>query len=171
LLNWGRRLSGYLFANFEDGVIFMIRVSLCVLVTALLSSVTLVAAGSPHATTATKARIARGKYLVDQVGLCEDCHTPRDSRGNFIADKYLQGALIGFKPVAPVPVWADKSPAIAGLPGWDDTAAMRFLMTGVGFNGLPPRPPMPAYRFNRQDAEAVLAYLRSLAPAGTSESK
>ena len=147
----------------------MIRVSLCVLAIALVSSLTLVAAGSPHKAPGTAAKIARGKYLVADIGLCGDCHTPRDDRGEFIASKYLQGAVIGFKPVAPVPVWADKSPAIAGLPGWDDTTAMRFLMTGIGYNGLPPRPPMPAYRFNRQDAEAVLAYLRSLAPTGTAQ--
>jgi len=101
--------------------------------------------------------------------MCDDCHTPRDERGRPIAAKYLQGAPIGFKPIAPVPVWADKAPAIAGLPGWEDAAAIKFLMTGIAYNDLPPRPPMPAYRFNRQDAEAVLAYLRSLAPKASGQ--
>jgi len=136
-----------------------------------MCAITIAAADSSHTTAAAAAKIARGKYLVDQVGMCGDCHTPRDERGNPIAAKYLQGAPIGFKPMAPVPVWADKAPVIAGLPGWDDAAAIKFLMTGIAYNGLPPRPPMPAYRFNRQDAEAVLAYLRSLAPAATSQHK
>jgi hypothetical protein len=39
------------------------------------------------------------------------------------------------------------------------------MMTGIAFNGLPARPPMPQYRFNQQDAEAIVAYLKSLAPA------
>lgn len=131
----------------------------------------LLADGSAHAGQASAAKIARGKYLVNGVGLCEDCHTPRDDHGQFIAAKYLQGAPIGFKPIAPMPVWADKAPVIAGLPGWSDGAAIKFLMTGIAYNDLPARPPMPAYRFNREDAEAVLAYLRSLAPGAGSQQK
>jgi hypothetical protein len=106
--------------------------------------------------------IARGKYLVDNVGLCGDCHTPRDEKGEFVKDQYLKGTVLDFKPTAPVPVWAEKSPNIAGLPGWDKDAAIKFLMTGVAYNGLPGRPPMPQYRFNQQDAAAIVAYLKSL---------
>ncbi len=108
--------------------------------------------------------VARGKYLVEQVGLCGDCHTPRNERGELVAEQWLMGATLDFKPIAPVPVWADKAPAIAGLPGWEKDAAIRFLMTGVAYNGLPGRPPMPQYRFNVQDAQAIVAYLKSLAP-------
>ena len=109
--------------------------------------------------------VTRGKYLVEQVGLCGDCHTPRDDKGEFVKEQWLKGATLDFKPIAPVPVWVDKSPAIAGLPGWEKDAAIRFLMTGVGNNELPSRPPMPQYRFNVQDAQAIVAYLKSLAPA------
>jgi hypothetical protein len=110
------------------------------------------------------AALARGKYLVEKVGLCQDCHTQRSEKGEFITDQWLQGAIVPFKPIAPMPVWADKSPAIAGLAGWEKDAAIKFLMTGIACNGLPPRPPMPEYRFNRGDAEGVVAYLKSLAP-------
>lgn len=109
--------------------------------------------------------VARGMYLVEQVGLCGDCHTPRNDKGEFVRDQWLKGATLDFKPIAPVPVWVDKAPAIAGLPGWEKDAAIRFLMTGVGNNELPSRPPMPQYRFNVQDAQAIVAYLRSLAPS------
>ena len=61
-------------------------------------------------------------------------------------------------------MWADKAPGIAGLPGWEKDAAIRFLMTGVANNDLPSRPPMPQYRFNVQDAQAIVAYLKSLGP-------
>jgi len=64
-----------------------------------------------------------------------------------------------------MPVWAEKAPKIAGLPEWEKDAAIRFLMTGIAYNELPARPPMPQYRFNQQDAEAIVAYLKSLAPA------
>lgn len=109
--------------------------------------------------------VARGKYLVEQVGLCGDCHTPRDDKGEFVKEQWLKGAILDFKPIASVPVWVDKAPAIAGLPGWEKGAAIRFLMTGVGSNGLPSRPPMPQYRFNVQDAQAIVAYLKSLTSA------
>jgi hypothetical protein len=109
--------------------------------------------------------VARGKYLVEQVGLCGDCHTPRNDKGEFVREQWLKGATLDFKPIAPVPVWVDKAPAIAGLPGWEKDAAIRFLMTGVGNNELPSRPPMPQYRFNVQDSQAIVAYLKSLAPS------
>ena len=63
-----------------------------------------------------------------------------------------------------MPVWADKSPNIAGLPGWGDKAAVKFLMTGIAYNDLPGRPPMPEYRLDQEDATAIVAYLRTLAP-------
>jgi len=113
----------------------------------------------------SKAAIARGKYLVENVGMCGDCHTPRNEKGEFIKEQWLTGAPFPFKPIAPMPVWAEKSVNIAGLPGWDKDAAVKFMMTGIAYNGLPARPPMPEYRFNRTDSEAVVAYLRSLSPA------
>ncbi len=109
--------------------------------------------------------VARGKYLVESVGLCGDCHTPRNDKGEPVQEQWLKGATLDFKPIDPVPVWADKAPAIAGLPGWDKSIAIRFLMTGVGSKELPSRPPMPQYRFNVQDAQAIVAYLKSLVPA------
>lgn len=113
----------------------------------------------PMATT-----IARGKYLVESVGTCGDCHTPHDQKGEPIKDQWLQGAPLLFKPTIPMPVWADKAVGIAGLPGWEKDAAIKFLMTGIAYNGLPARPPMPQYRFNQQDATAIVAYLNSLEP-------
>jgi len=110
-------------------------------------------------------KLERGKYLVEQVGMCGDCHTPHNEKGEPIQEKTLKGAILPFKPTVPMPVWADKSPNIAGLPGWEDKDAIRFLMTGIAYNDLPARPPMPQYRFNQEDAAAIMAYLRSLAPA------
>jgi mono/diheme cytochrome c family protein len=115
--------------------------------------------GTPSAAT-----LAHGKYLVENVAGCNDCHTPQNEKGEPIQAQYLQGADLPFKPTVPMPVWADKSTNIAGLPGWDKDAAIRFLMTGIAQNGLPPRPPMPQLHLNLQDATAVVAYLKSLKP-------
>jgi len=108
------------------------------------------------------AMLARGKYLVEDVGLCGDCHTPHNEKGEPVAGQLFKGATLPFKPIVPMPVWADKASNIAGLPGWDKDAAIKFLMTGIAYNGLPGRPPMPQYRFNQQDATAIGAYLKSL---------
>lgn len=111
-----------------------------------------------------KAQIEHGRYLVQQVGMCNDCHTPFDDKGP-IAGKELQGTVLPFKPTVPMPVWAASSPAIAGLPQFpDDASAVVFFTTGKDASGKNPRPPMPGYRFSKKDASAVVAYLRSLAP-------
>lgn len=113
-------------------------------------------------TAASSDLIAHGKYLVEQVGMCQDCHTPMNEKGEYVRDKWLQGAPVLFKPTVPIPDWSERSVRIAGLPGWTDEQAITFLMTGKNARGASPRPPMPAYRFNREDAEAITAYLRSL---------
>src|SRR5882672_5092811 len=115
-------------------------------------------------TAMSAARVVRGKYLVEQVAMCGDCHSPRNERGEPIQDQWLHGGPLSFKPIESVPVFADKAPNIAGLPGWGKDAAIKFMMTGIARNDLPSRPPMPRYRFNEPDAEAIVAYLRSLAP-------
>lgn len=114
------------------------------------------------------AQLQRGKYLVEKTGMCADCHTPFTEKGPDMS-KHLQGATLMFKPTMPVPDWADRSANIAGMKGWTDDDAIKFLTTGIGPNGKAARPPMPAYRFNKKDAAAILVYLRSVAPAGKEE--
>src|SRR5207302_9079396 len=108
------------------------------------------------------AQVERGKYLVEQVARCADCHSPLNEKGEPIPGKVLRGGALTFKPVAPTPAWADKAPNIAGLRGWDDDAAIKFLMTGIADNDLPARPSMPPYHLNRPDAEALVAILKYL---------
>ncbi len=111
------------------------------------------------------AKLEHGKYLVEDVGLCGDCHTPHDEKGEPIAGQKLQGATIAFSPTVPVPVWAGKAPAIAGLTGLNDADVVSLLSTGQTTKGIRARPPMPGFKFSRADAEAVVMYLQSLGPA------
>ncbi|MGC2111475.1 MAG: c-type cytochrome [Candidatus Korobacteraceae bacterium] len=122
----------------------------------------IVSSGMAASGGSSKAQIARGEYLVKSIGQCGDCHTPMNDHGEYVMDKWLQGTKLDFAPLAPVPNWADASPNIAGLIGWDQEKAIQFFMTGLAPNGQPARPPMPEYKMNRADAEAVVAYLRSL---------
>lgn len=110
----------------------------------------------------TTAQIVRGEYLVKAIAGCPDCHTPMNDKGEYVQSQWLQGTKLFFGPLVKFPAWADTSPAIAGLPGWDTERAIALLMTGKDPSGNPPRPPMPQYRMNRADATAVVAYLKSL---------
>ncbi len=135
--------------------------AMAVLGTLCLTAVSLTWAAAP-AGSKSDDQIVRGEYLVKGVGKCGDCHTPFNSMGGYVMDKWLQGKKLEFGPLIPIPIWAPTSPAIAGLPGWDSDKAVEFLMTGWAPNGMPARPPMTTYKMNRADAEAVVAYLQSL---------
>jgi mono/diheme cytochrome c family protein len=108
--------------------------------------------------------IARGKYLVEGVAMCGQCHTPRDSNGNFDQTRKLQGAPIPWLPASPNPNWPINAPRIGGNPPAPDADMIKLLTTGVWTTGERLRFPMPQFRMERSDAEAVVAYLRSLTP-------
>jgi len=111
----------------------------------------------------SSAKVQRGKYLVVEVARCGDCHTPLFYKGEPVTEKWMQGSALMFKPTVAMP-WADTSANIVGLPGWSTRDAVNFFMTGK-YKGQGPKPPMPDYHLTRRDAEAVVAYLKSLAPA------
>ena len=136
------------------------QVPVAVFTVALLAFAASVAAGEP--TSKSKSALARGKYLVEGVGMCADCHSARNEKGEFIKERWLQGAAITFKSTVPMPAWAEAAPPLAGLPGWTDAQLVTLLTTGKDQEGKPPEPPMPEYRMTKDDAAAVAAYLRSL---------
>ncbi len=108
------------------------------------------------------ALVERGDYLVNGVVLCGDCHTPRvegvGEGGPPDLERKLQGA-----PVAVPPPLANFAPALAGRPAnYTQEQFIAFLQTGVRPDGSHPRPPMPPYRLNEEDARAVDAYIASL---------
>ena len=106
--------------------------------------------------------VERGQYLVNAIGGCNDCHSPRDRKGALIPGRELTGAPLAFAPTAPMP-WKAIAPRIRGLPaGWTEAQFVSFLQTGVKPDGSRPLPPMPEFRLNTADARAMTAYLRSL---------
>jgi len=109
------------------------------------------------------ADVAHGRYLVERVGMCQDCHSPRNEKGQYIKEQWLKGTPLPFSPKFPIPGWTDISLPIAGLPSLSDDQARTFLMTGDLPGGRHARPPMPEFRFEEQDARDIVGYLRSLA--------
>ena len=110
--------------------------------------------------------LARGKYLVEHVSMCGDCHTPRAAHGRPDSKRFLDGASLGFIS-ANVPGLVRCAPPIAGLRFWTEEQSVKFLETGIKPDGAYANSPMPAYRLARDDAVAVVKYLRSLKSASS----
>lgn len=136
---------------------------------ALAVTATLLLAASHEAAPAAvrsdaRDQIERGRHLVQDVALCADCHAPRLPTGEFDRARWLQGAPIGFKPTMEMP-WTLAAPPLAGLANYTDEQVRRVLTTGVRPDGSAPLPPMPAFHLQAEEADAVIAYLRSLPSA------
>jgi mono/diheme cytochrome c family protein len=104
---------------------------------------------------------ARGRYLVEEVARCPDCHTPRDSNGALDRSRWLQGAPIWIRPTQSKEAWATQAPALASFP-YSDQQAQDILERGIGTNGIPIQPPMHAYHLHHVDSVAIIAYLKSV---------
>src|SRR5947207_4713938 len=119
---------------------------------------------------ATPARLARGKYLVDGVTGCFDCHTDpdwskpgapplagREGSGHIWADQDLPWL------VAPN-ITPDKE---TGAGNWSDDMLARAIREGIGHDGrtLFPVMPYPHYRqMSEEDLASVIVYVRSVPP-------
>jgi mono/diheme cytochrome c family protein len=106
--------------------------------------------------------IERGRYLTHDVAMCDQCHSPRDRKGAIIRGEEFRGAPNPFPPPFEGVRWAIRSVNIRGLGGLPEEAVIHLLTTGIGRNGTPPDPPMPPFKMSKADAEAIVAYLRSL---------
>jgi mono/diheme cytochrome c family protein len=107
-------------------------------------------------------KVARGKYLVEGVAMCGQCHTPRDSDGNPDRTRWLQGApILWLSPTHDVN-WPINAPRIGGTPPANDADMIKLLMTGIWTTGVRLRAPMPQFRMDISDAEAVVAYLKTV---------
>jgi cytochrome c2 len=111
-------------------------------------------------------KVARGKYLAEEVAKCQDCHTPKLETGAFIKSQWMKGAALSFTPAVPLPGWHPKSPDITSTSQlwsrWTEAGLVKFLETGKNPRGNKAGPPMPEYNLKHEDAEAIVAYLKSL---------
>lgn len=106
---------------------------------------------------------ARGKYIVEGVAMCGQCHSPNDPGGSPDRAHWLQGAPVPWSPPTPDSNWPITAPRIAGTPlPASDGDMLKLLTTGIWTTGAHLRAPMPQFRMNRGDAEAVVAYLKSV---------
>lgn len=115
---------------------------------------------------AAQGDVERGKYLVEEVAKCQDCHSPKDEKGEPDKARWLKGSTLDFQPVKPVEGWHTTAPDLTSTgrlwKRWGEEKITRFLITGVGPSGHAADAPMPAYRLREDDAKAIVAYLGSL---------
>lgn len=121
----------------------------------------------------TPALIERGEYLANHVSVCIDCHSTRDFSkfaGPVVPGTEGKGGdkfdhSLGFPGTFYAKnITADKE---TGLGNWTDGEIYRAMTKGVSKNGEPLFPLMPYNSFNqmsRQDAYAIIAYIRTLKP-------
>jgi mono/diheme cytochrome c family protein len=111
-------------------------------------------------------RTERGKYLVSFAG-CNDCHTPGYFFGKPDMAKFLAGSEVGFEiPNLGVFHGPNLTPdKETGLGNWTDAQILDALQKGVRPDGrmLAPIMPWRAFaNFTKDDAAAIVAYLRSI---------
>ena len=119
---------------------------------------------APAASSTAKAsgNLEHGRYLVENVVMCYECHSTRDPQGNIVPGTRFKGGPMPLRPTWSTD-WPIQIPRIAGLPGYSDEQAMRLLTQGaIRFDGKQLRYPMPRFRMSAQDAVDVIAYLRTL---------
>jgi mono/diheme cytochrome c family protein len=111
-------------------------------------------------------KVARGKYVAEEVARCQECHTPRLMTGELVASAWLKGATLPYVPVDKITGWHQKSPDITSTSmlwsRWGDDGMVAFLETTKNPRGGTAGLPMPPYKMSHEDAVAVVAYLKTL---------
>ena len=111
-------------------------------------------------------KIERGKYLVEEVARCQECHTPKLATGDFDRTKWLKGATLSVAPSTPMTGWHQTSPDITSTSAlwmrWGQDGFAKFLATATNPRGGKAGAPMPPYMMKAEDADAIAAYLKSL---------
>lgn len=106
------------------------------------------------------AELNRGAYLVDALGHCGECHTPRDLAGGPKQARYLAGGKL--------PEGRTPNLTPSRLKRWTDAQLALFLRTGATPEGDVPSDAMDEVirnttsQLSAPDLAAMIAYLRSL---------
>lgn len=121
---------------------------------------------------APKSGVERGRYLVNHVSICGDCHTPRNSIGVPNRSQYLAGTVAKNGPLGEeVPnITPDKE---TGIGDWKREDIAELLITGTkpdfdNVQGLMSEviqgTPHGYKDMRREDALAIADYLKSIPP-------
>jgi hypothetical protein len=123
---------------------------------------TVVVAQRESTPSAVVGNVEHGRYLVERVVMCAECHSTRDAAGAIVPGTRLRGGSMPARVPWPGD-WPLQVPRIAGLPGYTNAEALRLLTQGaIKRDGTQARAPMPRLRMTPQDAADVMAFLRAM---------
>ena len=135
-------------------------------VRALIGLLSLCLAMAAVPSVSAQTAVERGRYLVEILGACGNCHTPKGPQGD-VPGLHLAG---GFQLDDSSGTWI--TPNITpdpetGIGRWTDTEVIRAIREGRGRDGRTLGPPMPFDLYRRladSDVNAMVAYLRTVVP-------
>lgn len=114
------------------------------------------------------ALVERGRVLVESLGHCSACHTPRGQLMQPIADRHLGGAMIdGW--------WAPNiTPGPGGIGEWSDALLTQYLTTGhtgaaIAAGEMSKVVALSLSRLEPADIDAIVAYLRAVPSVPSTE--
>jgi mono/diheme cytochrome c family protein len=124
----------------------------------------------------TPVRWSRGKYLVESVNVCMDCHSPHDwTQHDAPILPGMEGAGQDMSMLKGLPghiVAPNITPdPETGSGTWSDDALARAIREGIGHDGRTLFPLMPYEHFRHlpdEDVASIVVYLRSLPPVRNS---
>jgi len=113
--------------------------------------------------------VARGQYLVDHLGHCGTCHTPRNGLMGADADRYLAGGGV-------IDGWVTPnitSHPVSGIGAWGREGIVSYLKDGHAMNAAVAGGPMQEVVYystsnmTDDDLQAIAAYLLTVPPLET----
>jgi mono/diheme cytochrome c family protein len=115
---------------------------------------------------AAQTPVERGRYLVDTIMTCHNCHTPMGPNGPQF-DKALSGGLRFNEPPFDVTAPNITPDPETGIGKWSDADLKKALQLGIRPNGVRLAEVMPTGFYEiltPGDLDGIVAYLRSLRP-------
>jgi mono/diheme cytochrome c family protein len=118
------------------------------------------------ATSHAETELERGRYLVETLAACGNCHTPKGPNGPVPSKKFAGGDVIKHADFTAVTPNITPDPE-TGIGRWTDHQIFRAIREGRRPDGSLLGPAMPSRSYRNladEDVKAMIAYLRSVPP-------
>lgn len=128
----------------------------------VVAALTLVGIASANAETP----VERGKYLMNGIVACDNCHTPKGPQGPIMSQYMAGGLKFDEKPFTAYAPNITPDPE-TGIGKWTDAQLIAAIREGKRPDGSIIGPPMPIelYRdMSDTDVKAIVAYMRTVKP-------
>ena len=118
-------------------------------------------------TALAQAPVERGKYLVNTIMTCQNCHTPKGERGAPVFERDLSSGLTWDEPPFKVTASNITQDKETGIGSWSEADIKKALQKGERPNGVRLAAIMPSDFYEiltPGDLNAIVAYLKTVKP-------